>query len=85
MNLKPVYPEDAVSGTAASSAEAEGLLMARREGRWEKHGEVTSRGFQHHEQGTAVPFIPENHLVMQASHIPPPSERWTAHGGPPWL
>lgn len=31
LNLKLVYPEDAVSGTEAGSAEAEGLLKARGE------------------------------------------------------
>lgn len=68
-----------------SGTEAGELLTGRGEGRCEKHGEVTSRGFQHHEQGTAVPFTPDNHLVMQGSNIPSPSEGWRARGGPPWL
>lgn len=59
-------PEDAVSGPEARPAEAEGLLMGRGEGRHAEHGEVTSRGFQ----GTAVPFTPDNHLVMQGRNSP---------------
>jgi hypothetical protein len=45
-----------------------GLLLGRGEGRRAEHGEVTNRGFQHCEQGTAVPFTPDNHLVMQGSN-----------------
>jgi len=56
-----------------------GLLIGRGEGRRAEH-EVTSRGFQHHEQGTAVPFTPDNHLVMQGSNSPTPSGRWRTHG-----
>lgn len=82
LNLKLMDPEDAMSGPEARPAEAEGLLMGRREGRHAEHGEVTSWGFQHHEQGTAVPFTPDNHLVMQGSYSPSPSGRWRAHGGP---
>lgn len=67
-------PEDAVSGPEAGPVEAEGLLMGRGEGRRAEHGEVTSRGFWHHEQGTAVPFTPDNHLVMQGSNSPSPVE-----------
>lgn len=63
-------PEDAVSGPEAGPAEAEGLLMGRGEGRLAEHGEVTSKGFQRHEQGTAVPFTPDNHLVMQGRSSP---------------
>ena len=74
LNLKLIYPEDTVSGTEAGE-----LLTGRGEGRCAKHGEVTSRGFQHHEQGTAIPFTPDNHLVMQGSNTPSPSEGWRGH------
>lgn len=57
-----------------SGTEAGELLTGRGEGRCAKHGEATSRGFQRHEQGTAAPFTPDNHLVMQGSNTPSPSQ-----------
>lgn len=83
MNLEPVFPEHAVSGTEASPAE--GVLMGRGGERCAKCGEVTSRGFQRCAQSTAVPFTPDNHLVVLRSHIPSASDRWRVHGGLPQL
>lgn len=70
MNLKQMDPEDAVSGPEASPAEAEGATAGKRRGKMccAEHGEVTSRGFQHHEQGTAVPFTPDNHLGTEGGN-----------------